>query len=397
MTKALVIGGGIAGPTTAMALEQVGIDATVYEAYDRGADGVGAFLTLAVNGLAALRPLGLADLLRDTGFDTPSMVAWMGDGRRITEFSFGDPLADGTRNQTITRAALYGAFRDEALRRGITVEYGRRLVDAESTGDGVRARFADGSTAEGDLLIGADGLRSVTRRIIDPQAPAPRYVPLMNVGGYATGLDVDVEPGVFNMVFGRRCFLGYLRAPDGTVWWFANPPQERELSPAELAAISPDQWREHLRHLFAADAAPARALIDATDELFTGWNTYDFPTVPTWHRDRLIIIGDAAHATSPSAGQGASMAIEDAVVLAKCLRDLPDVPAAFRAYESLRRQRVERVVARGKRNGSGKALGPVGRVLLPTFFRLLARFSGGGQNWIFNHRIDWDEPVPSQP
>jgi len=378
-----------------MALAQVGIDATVYEAYDRGADGVGAFLTVAVNGLAALRPLGLTDLLRDKGFDTPSMVARMGDGRRVAEFSFGDPLPDGTRNQTMTRAAIYGALRDEALRRGVTVEYGRRLVAAEPTGHGVLATFADGSTAHGDLLIGADGLRSVTRRIIDPNAPAPRYVPLMNVGGYATGVEVDAEPGVFTMVFGRRCFLGYLLAPDGTVWWFANPSQERELSAGELAAITADQWRERLHALFADDAAPARALVDGTTELFTGWNTYDFPKVPVWHRDRMIIIGDAAHATSPSAGQGASMAFEDAVTLARCLRDLPDVPAAFAAYENLRRRRVERVVARGKRNGSGKALGPVGRALLPTFFRLLAKASGGGQNWIFDHRVDWDEPVPA--
>jgi FAD-dependent urate hydroxylase len=390
--RALIIGGGMAGPTTAMALRQAGIDSTVYEAYDRGADGVGAFLTVAVNGLAALQPLGLSHLLRDKGFATPSMVAWMGDGRRIAEFPFGEPLADGTQNQTITRAALYGALRDEALRRGVPIEYGRRLVAVESTSDGVLARFADGSTARGDLLIGADGLRSVTRELIDPRAPAPRYVPLQNVGGYATGLGLDGEPGVLNMIFGKRCFLGYQLAPDGTVWWFANPPQAKEMSQAELSAVTPAAWRARLRELFAGDRGPGLRLVEATENLFTGWNTYDFPTVPTWHRDRMIIIGDAAHATSPASGQGASMAFEDAVTLAKCLRDLPDVPMAFTTYEGLRRKRVERVVARGKRNGSGKALGPVGRTLLPLFLRLAAR-KQGGQDWIFDHRIDWDEPV----
>jgi 2-polyprenyl-6-methoxyphenol hydroxylase-like FAD-dependent oxidoreductase len=389
--KALVIGGGMAGPVTAMALEQAGIDSAVYEAYDRTADGVGAFLTLAVNGMAALHELGLGHLVRGKGFDTPTMVAEM-DGRALVEFSFGDPLPDGTYNQTITRADLYGVLRDEAVRRGVPIEYGQRLVSAQSTADGVVATFADGTTATGDLLIGADGLRSVTRTIIDPDAPAPRYVPLLNAGGYARGVDLDGEPGVMHMVFGRKCFFGYVIRPDREVWWFVNPPQPRELPASELAAVTPEQWRARLRDLFAGDDFPALAVIDATEHIFSGWNTYDFPKVPVWHRDRMIIIGDAAHATSPASGQGASMALEDAVTLAKCLRDLPDVPAAFAAYENLRRKRVERVVAQGKRNGDGKAAGRIGRLLLPIVFKFVAK-AANRQGWLYEHRIEWDERV----
>ncbi len=91
--------------------------------------------------------------------------------------------------------------------------------------------------------------------------------------------------------------------------------------------------------------------------------TYDFPTVPT----RMVIIGDAAHATSPAAGQGAAMALEDAVTLARCLRDVPSIPKALAAYEGLRREHVEAVVERGKRNGDAKAVGPVGRVIRDIF------------------------------
>ena len=389
--KALIIGGGMAGPVTAMALQRAGIEATVYEAYDRTADGVGAFLTLAVNGLAALGELGLGDLVRGKGFDTPAMVAEM-DGRRLAEFSFGEPLPDGTHNQTITRADLYGVLRDEAVRRGVPIEYGKRLVAAKSTVDGLTATFADGTTAAGDLLVGADGLRSVTRTIIDPHAPAPRYVPLLNAGGYARGVDLAGEPGVMHMFFGRRCFFSYVKRPDGQVWWFANPPQPTELTGGELAAITPGLWRARLRELFADDDSPALRVIDATEEIFAGWNTYDFPTVPVWHRDRMIIIGDAAHATSPASGQGASMALEDAVTLAKCLRDLPDVPAAFAAYEDLRRTRVERVVKQGKRNGDGKAAGPVARLFLPLVFRIVAK-AAAKQGWLYDHRIRWDEKV----
>ncbi|HEV2779759.1 MAG TPA: FAD-dependent monooxygenase [Actinophytocola sp.] len=388
--KALIIGGGIAGPVTAMALRQAGMDPVVYEAYPRDANGVGAFLTLAVNGLDALRALDLHTLVRDKGFDTPTIALLTGGGRRLAEFPTG-ALPDGTVTQTIMRATLYGALRDEARCRGVPVEHGKRLVDAERTATGVVARFADGSEAEGDLLIGADGLRSVTRGLIDPAAPEARYVPLLNTGGIARGVAVDAEPGVFQMIFGRRCFFAYILHPDGAVWWFANPPQAKELSRAELAAISPEAWRARLLDLFGRDATPAVRLIEATDDIAAPWSTYDFPSVPTWHRDRMIIIGDAAHAMSPAAGQGAAMAMEDALVLAKCLRDLESIDAAFAGYERLRRERVERTVAQGKRNGDGKAPGLLLRLLLPLVFKL--KRDTEDLTWMWEHHIDWESPV----
>jgi 2-polyprenyl-6-methoxyphenol hydroxylase-like FAD-dependent oxidoreductase len=109
------------------------------------------------------------------------------------------------------------------------------------------------------------------------------------------------------------------------------------------------------------------------------------------------VIGDAAHASSPSSGQGASMAIEDAVVLAKCLRDLPTVAEAFAAYEILRRERVEKVVAAGARSSSTKVAGPIGRVFrdlaMPFFLRKVAGDGTGSLAWLHQHRIDWDTRV----
>jgi FAD-dependent urate hydroxylase len=117
--------------------------------------------------------------------------------------------------------------------------------------------------------------------------------------------------------------------------------------------------------------------------------------VPVWHRGPMVVIGDAAHAPSPTSGQGASMAAEDAVVLAKCLRDLPDIPAALTAYEGLRRRRVERIVAQGARTGSTKTPGGLARVLrdlmLPLVFRFLV--TEKSMAWIYDHHIDWDAPV----
>ena len=158
--------------------------------------------------------------------------------------------------------------------------------------------------------------------------------------------------------------------------------------------MTTEQWRQRLIDLFADDATPAVEIIRATTTELVGFNTYDLPSVPIWHRGPMIIVGDAAHATSPSSGQGASMAIEDGVVLAKCLRDLPDAPQAFAAFERTRRQRVERVVAFGARSSSGKAAGPIARVLrdltLPWILKLVGKQQ---QEWLFNYHIDWERPV----
>jgi 2-polyprenyl-6-methoxyphenol hydroxylase-like FAD-dependent oxidoreductase len=187
--------------------------------------------------------------------------------------------------------------------------------------------------------------------------------------------------------------------PNGDVWWFANPPRREEPDPAALAAVPAEKWRAQLRHLFLDDDVPALAAIDHTDQISTGWVTYDMPSVPIWHQGRVVLVGDAAHAVSPSAGQGASLAIEDAVVLGTCLRDASDAGAAFRAYEAARRPRVERIVAQGRRNGSGKTAGPVARVFrdatMPVAMKAMFRNGRDPFRWIWDHHINWDTKAPA--
>ncbi|SEH01247.1 2-polyprenyl-6-methoxyphenol hydroxylase [Nonomuraea solani] len=383
----MVIGGGIAGTLSAIALRKAGHDAVIYEAYDKTADQAGAFLTLAVNALDALRTLGVD--IGDLGFDTPEITITSGSGRLLGRLPHGSSLPDGTTSRTVKRADLYRTLREHALRRGLRIEYGKRLVDASGTGDGVRASFADGTTAEGDLLIGADGLRSRTRHLIDPDAPEARYTGLLTLGGYARGVTTGGEPGVMHAIFGKRCFFTHTTHPDGEVWWAANPAQR-----TELTSPSTYDWRARLVELFRHDRGPALDIIAATDTFLPGWNTYDIPSVPRWHRDRMIIIGDAAHATAPSIGQGAAMAIEDTVVLATCLRDAAGPEAAFAAYERQRRARVERVVAQGNRTGGWKTLGPLARVPRDFVMRLaMSRMAKTGHDpsqWIYDHHIDWE-------
>ncbi|RQP25262.1 FAD-dependent monooxygenase [Piscinibacter terrae] len=391
--KALIAGGGIAGAVCAIALHKAGIEAEIHEAFDRGADGVGAYLTLGVNGIDALRVVGI-DALSLGGFDTPRMALHLSDGSLLAEFDNGPRRTDGIVARTIKRSDLYQALRDEALRRGIAVHYGRRLADARPEPGGVVARFTDGSQARGDLLIGADGLHSRLRGIIDPKAPQPSYVGLLNVGGYARGVPVDVQPGTMHMYFGKRCFFGMILDPQGEVWWFANPAWPKEPRRGELAAMGDEAWRERLLAMVADDDTPAARIIRGSQQMFSPWATHDMPHVPVWHRDRMVLIGDAAHATSPSSGQGASMAIEDAVTLARCLRDEPSIDSAFVRYDGLRRDRVERVVAQGRKNGSGKAPGPLGRWMRDGILRLVFAHNDGSvpktMRWIYDHHISWE-------
>jgi 2-polyprenyl-6-methoxyphenol hydroxylase-like FAD-dependent oxidoreductase len=399
MRKALIVGGGVAGPVTAMALQRAGIDAVVYEAHPQTTEEVGSYLTVATNGLDALRAVDADEPVLAEGFPTPTNLLLGSGGRRLGAVSNGGTLPDGTTAHTIKRARLYRALHQEAARRGVQVEFGKRLVGAEASSDGgVVARFDDGSQAAGDLLVGADGVHSTTRRLIDPAAPDGRYVGLVNFGGYTEeGVD-GAEPGVWHMIFGKRAFFGYVVDPAGGTVWFANVPRTAVTS-AERAATSAEQWQRQLVGLFATDRGPAAELIAAGTLELAGDNTHDLPRVPTWHKGPMVLIGDAAHAPSPTSGQGASMAAEDGVVLAKCLRDLPGIPEALAAYEGLRRARVERIVAQGARSISSKKPGPLGRVLrdllLPVVFELLV--TDKSLAWMYGHHLDWDTPITPTP
>jgi 2-polyprenyl-6-methoxyphenol hydroxylase-like FAD-dependent oxidoreductase len=198
------------------------------------------------------------------------------------------------------------------------------------------------------------------------------------------------------MIFGKRAFFGYIVSSAGDVSWFANPPWATELSKAELA-VSLEQWRERLVDLSGGDAEPAVDLIRNTHVLAVT-NQHEMPRVRKWSRGPMLIIGDAAHAASPTSGQGASLAIEDAVVLARCLRDLPDMASAFAAFEQLRRPRVERVVAWAARMNRNKMPGPIARAfrdaVLPVILKRLARQS---QSWLFDYRIEWEERIDPAP
>jgi 2-polyprenyl-6-methoxyphenol hydroxylase-like FAD-dependent oxidoreductase len=389
MTRAVVVGGGVAGPVVAMALQRAGIEATVHEAHPAPAGDVGAWLGVQVNGLDALRAVGADEVVRAAGFPTPTIEFRNAAGRVLGSLATGAP--GQLPGVSLRRSDLYRVLHAEALGRGIEVRYGSRLTGVHDTGDGVTAEFADGRTENADLLVGADGVRSTVRAVVDPACPPPRFVPVLNTAGYSEHVPDGAEPGWLTMVFGRRGFAGYLVAPTGGTWWFANPPLDREPPAEEVSGTSDQAWRARLYDLHRHDRSPIVALVEATPGPLRGWTTYDVPRVARWHRGRTVLVGDAAHATSPAAGQGSSLAVEDAVVLARCLRDLP-VADALRTYEDRRRARAERVVAQGFRTSSAKSPPAVGRLVRDLVMPLVLRHRDPTA-WMRDHAVDWDAPA----
>ncbi|MFI2608507.1 FAD-dependent oxidoreductase [Kitasatospora sp. NPDC018619] len=391
-TTALVIGGGVAGPVAAMALRQAGVEATVYEAYEGTAEGVGAALGLAPNGLAALDAIGAGDLVRGLGDPMHSIVLQSWNGKRLAEI--GNP---GTLEATrlVMRSDLYRALYAEARARGIRIEHGKRLVGVEEGTDTVTARFADGTTATGELLVGADGIRSTVRNLIDPAAPQPRYAGLQGFGSVSTlaGAVPDTG-GKMLMTFGKRAFFG-LQVLGGNAVWFVNLPHPRPMTQAEAVAYGAERWLAVLAEACADDRTPALELIRHTEpaELLVTGPMETMPLLPHWSRGRMVLVGDAAHAPSSSSGQGASLAVESAVELARCTRDLP-LDRALTRYEALRRPRVERIIRQTERTNSTKAAGPVGRVLrdalMPVGMKLVNPEKLSAH---LHHRIDWAAPA----
>ncbi|MER5638378.1 NAD(P)/FAD-dependent oxidoreductase [Kitasatospora sp. NPDC002227] len=390
--SALVIGGGIAGPVAAMALQRAGIEATIFEAYEGPAEAVGGGMGIAPNGLQAFDAIGTGEAIRAASTPMHAIVLQSWNGKRLAEFA---TLPGLPPQRFVLRAELFGALRRATEERGLTTVYGKRLTGAAEGPDGVTAEFADGTTATADVLIGADGIRSTVRRLIDPAAPEPRFAGTAGFGGLVGPTGLAPTEGVMHMAFGKRCFFGWQVFDDGTGVWFVNLPVPGPLPVAEQRAGGAEHWLARLREACAGDATPAEQMLAATDPatlLFAG-STENMPCLDRWSRGRLVITGDAAHAPSSSSGQGASLAAESAVQLARCLRDLP-LPQALAHYEALRRPRVERIIKATARTNARKAAGPVARVLrdalLPPMFKLMKPEKSA---WQYRYPIDFDAPV----
>ncbi|MDI6097019.1 FAD-dependent monooxygenase [Actinoplanes sp. NEAU-A12] len=319
--NAAIIGGGIGGLAAAVALRRTGWDVTVYERAP-GFTEVGAGISLWPNALRALDRLGLLADVLDVAEREAAGGAKDRRGRWLTrvtsdelERRFGCPLVVLHRADLLK--VLLKALPGEVLRPGVTV---------------TRA-------PEADLVVAADGLRSTTRAGLWPDV-RPRYA-----GHTAWRMVTRPLPalGEGAVVWGRGERFGYASLPGGSVYCFgtATVPE---------GGVTPGGELPEVLRRFGAWPQPIPALLDAVPaEAVLRHDLYDLPPLPSFVRGATVLLGDAAHAMTPSLGQGGCQALEDAVVLADCLAGVADVPAGLARYDALRRPRTQAIVSRSAR------------------------------------------------
>ena len=437
MPRALVIGGGVAGPTAAMFLAAYGWEVEIFEAAAKPDDYAGSFLNVATNGLTVLDALYLRERLLSDAHPAPHMIMWSSTGKQLGSVPNG-PAGDPARGSAVVRRGwLHRVLREVAEDRGIPIRFGARLTGITSESSAVRATFADGHEESADILIGCDGIGSPTRTHIDAHAPNPQYSGLVGLGGFARVIGLPPTPATQHFVFGRRSFFGYLvrtaasvgnRAPthgvgasggvlssasdddgggltarcassseeDGTVYWFANITAP-EPSRGSLRDVSAAEWLDRLRDLHQDDPYPVPQIIDGHDGDLGAYPIYDLSGVPRWSRGRVVAVGDAVHATSPSAGQGASLALEDAQALAMCLRAEADHEAAFARYQAMRQPRADKVVDYARKINSQKRVSKsrvavaIRDAMLPLFLKRAA--NDRSNDWLYNYRLREGRPL----
>jgi 2-polyprenyl-6-methoxyphenol hydroxylase-like FAD-dependent oxidoreductase len=173
---------------------------------------------------------------------------------------------------------------------------------------------------------------------------------LMGSGGIVDVPAVAPTGGRMKMTFGRRAFFGYIKHGDGPVYWFDSYPSATETGRVD----NPEGFARFLQELHRDDPLDNCTIINAERSIRGVYPDYDIPSLPQWFTNRIVLTGDAAHAVTPHSGQGASMAIEDALVLAACIQAEASPITAFRRFESLRRKRVEAAVELGRQGGQQK-------------------------------------------
>jgi salicylate hydroxylase len=340
--KVAVAGGGIGGLVLALALRERGIACEVYESADELRE-IGAAVALSANGTRELRRLGLGEQVEAVSVVPSALVIRRWDsGEIIADHPIG---RDGAYEATFG-APYYGVHRVallQALAERLTDEalhLGRRCVGVDERASGAELRFADGSSAAADLVVGADGVHSVIR----PHVAGEVRGRFSGTVGYRGLVPVEKMPSLpdptpLQFWAGPRRHLLHYAIDGGRTVNF--------LAVVRTAEWTSETWMEECEVSDAVDAYegwhPAvTEMVGATD-VGARWALFDLAPLERWHTDRVVLMGDAAHAMVPHQGQGANQTIEDAIVLADCLADAGEPTTALRRYDERRRSRTARV------------------------------------------------------
>jgi len=349
--RALIIGAGPGGLTAAIALARIGIDVRLFErAPELGR--VGGGLGVQSNALRALQKLGLGERIVAAGTELRKQEICDIHGRLLFSFPQGE-VADeyGTPTISLVRADVQLALVD-ALPEGM-LRLGAECVAVEQSADTVTATFADGRSERGALLIGADGGRSVVRKHVYGDADAPPRYSGFTSWRAITDIGPDALPPDTSRTFlgAGKQFVIFPVGKDRIYWGLMKGEPEGASNPASGLH---ELLTGHLR----AFPEVSRRLVEATDAAdIIRSDVYDRDPERTWRRGRVIVIGDAAHMTTPFAGQGAGISMEDAVVLAKelslteGLRDQRTLDSALESFQRARMERCAQIVLTSRRRG----------------------------------------------
>lgn len=328
-----IAGGGIAGLTAAIALNRIGLRPVIVEA-EPAVRAVGAGLALSANAIKAFQQLGLAEAVIRRGRLLSAFTIYNRQGRVITRTdSEAVSKKYGTDNFAIHRADLHQLLVSEL--QGSTILTGRPVAGFAENDQGLTLRFSDGGSLPTDYLVAADGIHSAVRRQLLPGS-GPRYA------GYTCWRAVTrtrLPLNATSETWGTAGRFGIVPLAGDRVYWFAciNAPQaDPAMQGMKVAG---------LQHRFRHYHHPIPDLLAETPDDALLWNDIiDLKPVPRYAFGRVVLTGDAAHATTPNLGQGACQAIEDAVVLADEVQKGPDLPAAFRRFEQRRMKRTHAIV-----------------------------------------------------
>lgn len=338
MTRVLVIGGGIGGLAAALALRRAGVEVEVSEEADEYAE-VGAGLLLWPNATSNLWRLGLGEGISRAGRRIERLSRHTSGGRALSaialesfERRFGSPTICVRRSDLV--ALLRSALPCSAVRMG------RACASIRVNENRAIALFRDGSEAEADAVIGADGIDSVVRRsLLGDEKPVH--------SGHAAWRGVaETEPaplarGDFYFAWGGGTQFGAASLGEGRTYWFATENSREGAAPTPPESL-----------LSGWGSLPAALLATTPRESRLRHGLYDRIPIAPWGRGRATLLGDAAHPMTPHLGQGACQAIEDAAILAQCIAADPDVETALRRYEARRFDRTARLVRLSRTLGS---------------------------------------------
>lgn len=333
--RVLIVGGGIGGMALAAALERLGIEFILFERAQRLSE-VGSGLGLLPGAVQALRELGVDDSLFAGAAPFRRFRIASARGRDFVEVDFSRIFESaGHEGFVMRRASVHEALAARVDPR--FVRLGADVTGIEDVAGRVRLELRErGERVSGSLVVGADGLNSAVREhcLADGR---PRYAGETIFRGIAE--HALERPELSRELFGRGRRAAYYELEPGRVYWWATAPLP------EGTVVPLGSRRAYLAKAFAGWAFGIPELHRATpEEMILQNDIYDRRPARRWHRGRVVLLGDAAHPTTPNLGQGACMAIEDAIVLARCLARAEGLEDAFHTYRSVRAARTSRTV-----------------------------------------------------